>query len=63
MNRSAARRSHAAGGFPRAVDDIVVARDDAPRERIEMSQLRVLCLGMAGLIAADALVLIYFWAI
>jgi hypothetical protein len=35
----------------------------ASHESIEMSQLRVLCIGMAGMIAADALILIYFWTV
>lgn len=64
MNRSKAGRSDESERFPRAVDaDIVVVRDNAPDESIETSQLRVLCIGMVGLIAADALILIYFWTI
>jgi hypothetical protein len=36
---------------------------DASHESIEMRQLRVLCIGMASMIAADALILIYFWTV
>ena len=50
--------------FPRAGDfNVVTVRDDTAHENTETRQLLVLCIGMAGLIVADALVWIYFWMI
>ena len=64
MYRSEAERRGESEVFPRASDsDIVFVRNDTAHENIEMRQLRVLCLGIAGLISVDALVLIYFWAV
>jgi hypothetical protein len=64
MNRSEAGRSNGPEAVRGAVEaDIAVVRNDASHESIEMSQLRVLCIGMAGMIAADALILICFWTV
>jgi hypothetical protein len=64
MNRSEADRSDELEAFRRAAkSDLVIVRNDAAHENIEMSQLRVLCLGIAGMIVADALIMIYFWTI
>ena len=38
-------------------------RGEGTHEDRETRQLLVLCFGMAGLLAADALVWIYFWVI
>ena len=38
-------------------------RDEGAHKDIETRQMLVLCFGMAGLIAADALVWICFWMI
>ena len=38
-------------------------RGEGEHEDIETRQLMVLCFGMAGLLAADAMVWIYFWMI
>jgi hypothetical protein len=38
-------------------------RGEGAHEDVETRQLLVLCFGMAGLLAADALVWIYFWMI
>ena len=43
--------------------EIVIVGSDASRENIETSQLRVLCIGTAGLIVVDVLILAYFWTI
>jgi hypothetical protein len=43
--------------------DIAVVRGAAVQGNLEIRQLLVLCIGMAGLIAADALIWIYFWVI
>ena len=50
------RRTHMDRGEPARVPVASATR----RERMELSQLRVLCIGIAGAIAADALILIYF---
>ena len=64
MNRNEAGRIDESQALRRVVDlDPLTVRSHAPRENIDMSQLRVLCIGMAGMIVADALVLIYFWTI
>jgi hypothetical protein len=64
MNRSQADRRGESEALRRAQEsDIVIVRNDASPGTIEMRQLRVLCIGIAGMIMADALILIYFWAI
>ena len=64
MNRSELKRSSELKALRRAVDsDIVIVRNDAPDENIEMRQLRLLFIGMVGMIVADVLILAYFWAI
>ena len=64
MNRSEASRRDESESLHLVVEpDTAAVRNDAPHENVETSQLRVLCIGVAGLIAADALILIYFWTI
>ena len=64
MSRSETDRSDESQALRRAAEsDIVIVRNDAAHGNIEMSQLRVLCIGIAGMIVADALILIYFWTI
>jgi hypothetical protein len=64
MKRCEAERRGEPEAFHQASDsDIVVVLSDRAHENIETRQLLVLCVGMAGLIAADALVWIYFWVI
>jgi hypothetical protein len=64
MNRSEASRSDEPESLQLAVEpDTVIVRSDAPHENIETSQLRVLCIGVAGLIVVDVLILTYFWTI
>jgi hypothetical protein len=64
MNRNDASTNDESEAFRRAVEsDLIIGRNNRSDASIEMSQLRVLCIGMAGMIVADALVLIYFWTI
>jgi hypothetical protein len=64
MKRSESHRSDESQALRRVAEsDIVIVRSDAAHENIEMSQLRVLGIGIAGMIVADALILIYFWTI
>ena len=64
MNRREADRSDESAVFLRPVDsELVAVRRDGSHENIEMRQLRVLFISIAGLIVADVLVLIYFWTI
>jgi hypothetical protein len=44
-------------------NELVIVPDDARRESADRYLLRVLCLGIVGLIAADLPVLVYFWVI
>lgn len=61
MERGEPNRINGAAGFRRAGEPAsVAAAGDTRRESIELSQLRVLCIGIAGAIAADVLVLICF---
>jgi hypothetical protein len=61
MDRGEPRRNDSAAGFRRAREpESVAVASDTRRESIELSQLRVLCIGIAGSIAADALILICF---
>jgi hypothetical protein len=64
MNRNEASRSDESESLQLAIErDTVFVRGDAPHENIETSQLRVLCVGIAGLIVVDVLILVYFWTI
>lgn len=64
MKRCEAERRGESEAFRRASDyDIAFGRDDPAHENIETRQLLVLCIGITGLVVADALVWIYFWMI
>jgi hypothetical protein len=64
MNRSKASRSGESESLHLAVEpNTVIGQNDAPHDNIETSQLRVLCIGTAGLIVVDVLILAYFWTI
>ena len=60
MNRIQADRSDESEALRRAIEAGIA---DAPDENIERRQLRILCIGMAGMIVANVLILICFWTI
>lgn len=64
MNRGVSDRVD--GAQPRqgaAAAEILIAHSGARRETMELSQLRVLCIGIVGSIVADLFILIYFGVI
>jgi hypothetical protein len=63
MNRREASWSDESESVHLAVEHTVIVGNDAPNENNETGQLRVLLIGMAGLIVVDVLILVYFWTI
>ena len=63
MNRREASWSDESESLHLVEPDTLIVGNDAPNENIETGQLRVLLIGMAGLVVVDVLILVYFWTI